>query len=227
MPSLIAWPNNIQMKISVKRNTYFYKGADVFSLELIYDELSKSHYLRSNLPDFIIEQVSGPLEKLGGMNNTENKEKVVEVLNEVASLIVNHQNAKLFFYPSEFLTENKKLISEKEHYYENSLVHLRLVEPSYCSMSKLNPLCFYFKNIYLKAKLNVDPQLKLKAITRKAFEMYISSTQHKNDYIELYFQTKKFIEVESTTHVPSFRAALCKKGNVLICFIDHTLRAAE
>jgi hypothetical protein len=148
------------------------------------------------------------------------------VLNEVASLVVKHQNARLFYYPSEFLTENKKLILKKEHYYENSIVHLRQAEPSYCSRSKMDSLCFYFRNLYLKAKLGVDPYLKFKTINRKSFEKCISASQNQEEYIELYFQAKKFVEVESTTHVPSFKAALCKKGNVLICFIDHTLRAA-
>lgn len=215
------------MKILVKRNMYFYKGADAFSLELIYDELLKSHYIRSNLPDFIIGQVSGPLEKLGGVNNTEDKRKVVEVLNEVASLIVKHQNASLFFYPEAFLTKNKKLIPQKEHYYENSIIHLRQAEPSYCSKSIMNYLCFYFRSLYLKAELGVDPYLKFKSITRESFEKNIFIHQHQEEYIELYYQTEKFVEVESTTHVPSFKAALCQKGNVLLCFIDHTLRAVE
>jgi len=211
----------------VTRQTFAVGKKDAFHIQLEYVYETRKVIITSSIPDWVLDEIPFPELTLNEKPPYFDMNGVNEKLTEYAQTLKKDQVARQFFYSSLVLNKKGKLNHDKSLFYRRAVSNFLCNKIPYTSVLTKPFTSLYLSECFKNAVCKENPHLKIRRINRRTFEMNLQDEIHKEEYTELYFRIKKFVDVEVINlraNMPSFTAGLTEKGEVLIAFVQHSLQ---
>jgi len=164
----------------VRSNNYQYKGKAAFTLSLEWCYGSHKYVVRSNISQVLINEVTKDIKELNANYDEHDRDKVMEVLDEIAHRLYKSQNAKYFYLTSCFSGERGRLInSQMEAFfgYQNTIHN---INTDFVDISTNPILCYLLQSIAMNGLFCYDKFIKYMAVTRSEFESNLVGLENQN-----------------------------------------------
>jgi hypothetical protein len=135
-------------------------------------------------------------------------EYLEELLSFIGDLVLKDRDFEPFFYPSFFLDFEQNVRPEVTRKFNVARQAIRLGKnEAFNSAHDLHLL--YFKQLILIPKSYVkDKDIKIERITRKRFESCLTNKEKAEEYVEIYFNIKRFKIMMNARREPQYFIAL-------------------
>lgn len=214
------------MELFIKRTIYRHwkTNNEIFDLELIYKQDTNQLVLTSTvIPDWILDNVFFNWEILMDNPPKFDQEKVNSVLADVAKEIFKHPYADQHYFPKSWLNGRGQVTQQFSGKYTEAKFNIKQYELRTVTKKSVF-ICFYLQTVMHKAISKVMPAhlISYEIINRKQWEKNLQFDDDIEQYVEMYNETKSFVQVISQGTDPSFSAALNKKGEIVYAFVTHS-----
>ncbi len=211
----------------VTRQIFAVGKKDAFHLQLEYAYENKKVFITSSIPDWVLDQYPFPELTLKEQKPFLDMNEVNQKLTEYARTLKTCKMARQFFYSSLLLDENGNFIQEKSHFYRRMVSTFLFKKIPYTSIHTKPFSALFLTECFKNAVSKESDFLQVKSIKRKTFEYNLKETLHEDEYTDLYFRIKSFVQIKVTdlrANMPSFIAGINEKNEVVIAFVRHSLQ---